>query len=32
MTAYLADNLPAKALKDLDDVGWRRTGTGGITR
>ena len=26
MAAFLADHLPPKALKDLDDVGWRENG------
>jgi hypothetical protein len=32
MTAFLANYLPAKALKNLDDVGRGRKGTGGIMR
>lgn len=26
MAAFLADHLPTKALKDLDNVGWRENG------
>jgi hypothetical protein len=26
MAPFLADDLPAKALKDLDNVGWRENG------